>query len=231
MNHNYYVYVILDPRDSQPFYVGKGEGQRMMRHEVAARGNYKEAHMPHHDRIREILSLGMQPMYEKVMFNVDEITALTKEEALIAQYGRQWNGTGILLNKSPGGYNSGRTEKPVCQYDLQGNFLAEFKSVKIASEQTGANASYISACCKNVRKSAGSFQWTYAGAEAPTEYSKAKFNPVTQFDLEGNVIQKYKSLTDAQEATGIELHCISEACRGKSQTAGGFKWAYSSNVP
>lgn len=33
----YYVYCLIDPRDGQPFYVGKGYKQRMYRHEGEVR--------------------------------------------------------------------------------------------------------------------------------------------------------------------------------------------------
>lgn len=230
MAEKFYVYVITDPRDSQPFYVGKGCGDRMMNHEWATRRNSSDSYLPHHDRIRELIALGLTPEYSQPFVNQSEQDALIREKVLIEFYGRQNIGTGILLNQSEGGKNSGTSPKAVVQYDLDGNFIADFPSAKDAGEATTANGSYIVQCCKGKRRSSGGYLWSYKGEPAPV-FTKAKFNPVTQFDLEGNVIQKYKSLTDAQNATGIERHNISEACRGKSQTAGGFKWAYSSKVP
>lgn len=225
VSYKFYVYVITDPRDSQPFYVGKGEGHRMAAHETAAKGNHKHATLPHHDRIREILASGLRPQYEKVMFNVDEPTALAKERALIEFYGRQWNGTGILLNKSTGGTNSGITEKPVWQYDLAGNFIAEHQSAKAASKHTTGNQSYITQCCKGRRKSSGGYQWTYKDAPAPT-FTKEYYTAVVQYDLDMNCLAAFKSLTEAQETTGVPLRNISTCCRGKSKTAGGYIWKY-----
>lgn len=48
---NYYVYVLLDSRDDQVFYVGKGTGERACQHEIEAKGDYTNAKI---EKIREI---------------------------------------------------------------------------------------------------------------------------------------------------------------------------------
>ncbi len=48
--------------------------------------------------------------------------------------------------------------------------------------------------------------------------------PVCQMDLEGNEINVYESLTEAERQTGINHRNISLVCQGKRKTAGGFKW-------
>lgn len=47
---------------------------------------------------------------------------------------------------------------------------------------------------------------------------------VEQYDLQGNFIASYTSYKDAQLATGIWYNHISEVCRGKRLTAGGYTW-------
>lgn len=47
-----------------------------------------------------------------------------------------------------------------------------------------------------------------------------------QFSLDGNKVNEFISLTEAQLQTGVELHNISECCRGNSKTAGGYIWEY-----
>lgn len=39
-------------------------------------------------------------------------------------------------------------------------------------------------------------------------------------------ITEYNSLTEASEDTKIKMSCISDCCRGKQKTAGGFIWKY-----
>lgn len=221
----YYTYLLIDPRTNQPFYVGKGKGKRMLHHEAAVRNNSTEAKQPHHDRIREILRQGLTVVYDKVLIGVDEKAALERERILVEQYGRVNKGTGCLLNVSPGGKNSGIHERAVVQYTLDGSFVDEFDSALEAAEATPGNRAYITQCCKGKRVSSGGFLWAYKDAPIPV-YTKKYYKQVEQRTLDGQLVAVHQSLTHAQQATGIELHCISEACRGKSKTAGGFVWQY-----
>lgn len=49
---------------------------------------------------------------------------------------------------------------------------------------------------------------------------------VYQFDLQGNYITYYKSLHDADRATGISYKKIHANCSGRSACAGGYFWSY-----
>jgi hypothetical protein len=204
----------------------------MMIHEREAVGNYKSTSKPHHDRIREIVGAGLKIVYDKLLINATENQALEKERILIEQYGRLWNDTGILLNKSPGGYNGGKTEKPVFQYDLDGNFIAEFPSSKVASEQIqGANRSYICQCCKKVRKSAGGFQWIYKNDNPPIKFTTLSYRKVDQYTLTGQFITTFDSLTKAAKSVGVDVRTISNSCTGNTQTSAGYIWCYNGEQP
>lgn len=48
--------------------------------------------------------------------------------------------------------------------------------------------------------------------------------PVVQMDLDGNVIREWDSQLDAKKELGI-TH-ITDVCKGRSKTAGGFRWKY-----
>lgn len=49
--------------------------------------------------------------------------------------------------------------KSVSQYDLDGNFISSYKTIKEASEITGANN--ISAVCRGMLKNSGGYIWKY----------------------------------------------------------------------
>lgn len=226
MERCYYVYIITDPETSQPFYIGKGRDDRMMYHERAALGNWCDSDKPHHDKIREMYQRGKRPSYCKFLDNVTETVALNKERELIEMYGRVNNGTGILLNLSAGGSNSGSHEKSVSQYTMDSRFIATHSSVKRASEQvTGANRSYITQCCKKKRKSAGGFLWVYEGDDVPT-YTHEYHRSVCQYSPLGKLLHTYKCLTDAARAVGVDVRTISKACAGMSKSSAGFFWRY-----
>lgn len=50
---------------------------------------------------------------------------------------------------------------PVCQYDLQGNFIREWESAKQAGTELKIDASDICSCRRGKRKSVGGFVWKY----------------------------------------------------------------------
>lgn len=52
--------------------------------------------------------------------------------------------------------------KPVLQYDLNDNFIKEWKSGKEVERQLGFNRSHICNCLKGRKKSAYGFKWEYA---------------------------------------------------------------------
>lgn len=227
MQNLYYVYFLLDPRTSQPFYVGKGNGTRIMYHEVAVRGNYKTANLPHHDRIRELIALGLAPIPLKTLVDVEESVALKAEMDLINFYGRVHNNSGILLNRSAGSLlGSGTSPKPVDQFDLNGVLVNSWESAKQASENIpAANASYISQVCQGKQISAGGFLWAYKG-NSPRPYVKGRQRAVEQFTKDGVSLQVFPTQHQAQLATGISSKEIGSCCRRPGSSAGGFKWSY-----
>ncbi len=54
------VYMLVDPRDARPFYVGKGRGVRMLAHGLEARNDVVEDDGTKVARIREIRSAGLE---------------------------------------------------------------------------------------------------------------------------------------------------------------------------
>lgn len=59
--------------------------------------------------------------------------------------------------------NIGKNNKPVDQYDLNGNFIKKYDSAKIASIELKIHASLISKVCKNKGyKKTGGFIWKYS---------------------------------------------------------------------
>ena len=58
-------------------------------------------------------------------------------------------------------FKSFNQSKPVLQYDLNNNFIKEWKSAKEASEHLYIQQNSISLCCRNKRKKAGNFNWKF----------------------------------------------------------------------
>jgi group I intron endonuclease len=99
----FYVYHLIDPQTNNPFYIGKGYGDRMYYHEnkVVAGKQLRNRHLYH--KIKKILGSGCTILYKKVLENVAEKDALNEETNQIKKYGRADLGTGILCNMTNGG--------------------------------------------------------------------------------------------------------------------------------
>lgn len=70
---------------------------------------------------------------------------------------------------------------------------------------------------------------TYGNAKKKTQDRFAETGwsrEVWQLDLKGNLVAKYRSISDARRITGISKASICWCCKGKRNHAGGFIWKY-----
>lgn len=99
----FYVYILRDPRpgkDMQPFYVGKGKGERARDHLRVADDHYN----PFMGRmISKMRKVGLEPLIEIVQHVDVETDAFRLEIELIAKYGRRDLKAGPLCNLTDGG--------------------------------------------------------------------------------------------------------------------------------
>lgn len=58
--------------------------------------------------------------------------------------------------------NHPKRSKPVSQYDLEGNIVKKYPSIKEAARQTGFPDTHIGGCCLGKHKTAYGFIWRYA---------------------------------------------------------------------
>jgi hypothetical protein len=101
----YYVYLYIDPFNKTPFYVGKGCNNRSKHHLNVAKSNNwgQDPNKLKINKIRKIISKGIDPIIEIKEMNLSESEAFEREKFYISKYGRIDIGTGILTNLSDGG--------------------------------------------------------------------------------------------------------------------------------
>ena len=141
-------------------------------------------------------------------------------------------------NMTPGGTGGCLEEKkkPVYQYDLEGNFLKEYESASEAGRQAGLDCSSISKACRKKKGCSGNFQWRYK-EDMPNKDNITKYIceydhnsiKVKQFDLDGNFIAIYNSISEAARALGIKkssVSSINKVCKGKVNSAYNYQWRY-----
>lgn len=120
------------------------------------------------------------------------------------------------------------------QYDTEGTFVKEFRSIDEAVEQTGINRVNIQRACSGFRNTAGGYQWRKDYAKnlnkniepvSKTKNSGGK-RAINQYDMNEKFIRAYESIAEASKENEINSKSIRDAANGKQRHAAGFIWKY-----
>jgi hypothetical protein len=94
----YYVYELIDPRNNQIFYIGKGYNNRMYYHFNTVKYN-KKLHNKHlYNKLIQLITENLQPIYKKIFETYNEGDAYDFERQRISEIGLE-----NLCNVIPGG--------------------------------------------------------------------------------------------------------------------------------
>lgn len=122
-----------------------------------------------------------------------------------------------------------RIGRPVVQYDLHGNRIAEYKSAYDAYLLTGINNGGINNCVTKRIKQTGGFMWRYL-EDAPDKLEPyIQKHACCQYDLDGNLIKIWDDVKEADKYFyPKKKRCtIEKCCDGIGyKTAYGFQWKY-----
>jgi hypothetical protein len=120
--------------------------------------------------------------------------------------------------------------KAIVKFDLDGNRLKEYPSIKEAANAHNTNSLNISRACRHELDNFGGFIWTFKEEDdfilINTIYRPSNSKEVVKFDLNGNKIEEYYSAKEAAESNGTTISRITDACNGKSKSSGEFIWRY-----
>lgn len=231
----YYVYALIDPRNNQPFYIGKGKDDRVVRHyynwsSIDKSNPYKAR------KIKKLKELGYTPTYKIIFESSEEQLAFEKEKQLIAKWGRfGYEQNGILTNVNPGGEGNTGGQRPVKQYNLFGEYIQTFSSCLGAIKSLGGNnSSSIVECCQKKGRSAYGYFWSYANNKLDLEWCfGGKKKPVYQWDLEGNFVNRFINAYQAgyqfnqKSNPGAAIRKFAE----KSSRFKGYYWTLTNTPP
>lgn len=115
----------------------------------------------------------------------------------------------------------------VYQFDLNGNFIAEYGSCGEAGRETGLRAASVARAARGKRKQYAGFYWNdkkeflYNGVRN----QKFKQGAILKCDMDGNVIKRYERSLDLK-ADGYNQISVNRVCRGERNTYKGYKWMH-----
>ena len=126
-----------------------------------------------------------------------------------------------------------RTRNSVLRFDLEGNYIDEYRNASVAAQAINGNTENIRSCCdkkKGYKTSNGSI-WIYKedylknGLDL-SQYKNMKgiacSKEVIQYDKEGNYIATFESAHDVERKIGIGFKLVSAVCTGTKRVAYGF---------
>lgn len=115
--------------------------------------------------------------------------------------------------------------KEVCQYNMLGDFIHEYRSITEAAIMTDGNPKAISACCMHHLKTSGGFVWEYKGTKPRIIYNKKECSyKIDQYYPNGIFIKTFENSIIAGKETGISVEKIRSVCNGDNKTAKGYVW-------
>lgn len=141
------------------------------------------------------------------------------------------------LDSIENGYNDFVLFGGVDVYDMDGNFLKTYPSVRIAMNDLGLADKPTSNPTKVINgqgRSAYGFVWRKKGAAFEIKQKKdlngskrgGIAKPVYQYNQEHELINRYNSANAAAKALGVSQSAICQCCLGKIKTIKGFILSY-----
>lgn len=217
-----YIYILIDPRDNEVRYVGKTtQPLKRLKSHIYECKNEKIKHR-RAKWIRKLIKENFIPVIKFV-----KICPLNDFEKYETEYIKLYQSDKLTNSDETGSGNSFRIKEVldrqsktsgriVYQYDINGNFIKEFRSARFAADCLSLSHSNISRCCNGLSKHAGGFIFRYEKSDNIETVSNpnAVKKSVIEVDQFGNLINEWSSIMDCSRDTGIDNGNISRVCNG-----------------
>jgi len=205
---------------------------------------------------RAIKKYGWNNFSHEILFsNLTENEAKNKEIDLIKKYKSnctKWQNPTYGYNSTDGGdsrthnlktsnetkfklsnstYSLKKKRKIDC-FDLNGNFLITYDSLKDAALDNDIATTNISKCCRMRIKSLNGKMYRYHEdtlGNNITHYKLARRKTskyVSQYDLNGNFLRTFDTLSEIEQLYGWDAANIADCCNGRYSTSHGFVWRF-----
>lgn len=163
--------------------------------------------------------------YGPAAFKFEQIDTASSNDELASKeirYISEYGALGNIYNCDKGG----GIKKTVYKYNLDGSLNATFEDLTTASETISVRKQDISRACWSVNHTLGGYLWSYDKMETFAAENDIRKKEVVQSFLDGNLVAKYISASEASRETGVSKTCITRCCRGEREQTGGFLWEY-----
>jgi hypothetical protein len=122
----------------------------------------------------------------------------------------------------------------VLQYDLNMNFIKEWRSGIDAANELNINYKSLNLVLRGKTKSSGGFFWKYKDIVIEKkDHDKVRGEkmkiPVIQLTKDGIFVREWNSAIDASAELNIDKTSIAKCCNDKRPSAGGYVWKYNSS--
>lgn len=222
----FYVYALYEIDSLNPFYIGKGKGDRLRSH-FEAKQLAKQT--PFYKKLRSMLLANRIPIMKILFKNLTEQEAFDYEIILIALYGRRDLGTGCLFNMTNGGEGlSGHVHST----DSRAKMSASHKGVSLSPEHArniglghkGTSRSFDSIYRSAIKRIGSKHS---IGAKAKMKRSALRrAHPIESYNLlTGEIVKQYESIVAAHQ-DGFDRKTISGTLEGKRHSCGGLGWRH-----
>ena len=220
----FYFYVLIDPRDNLPKYIGRTVfPQNRLRNHIWSslkfNRNKKERW------IVALLRANKKPIMSILVsgkMSLQEAVELEKRLTLL--FDKSYN----LKNGTDNAVGAILTGTPVFQYTMEGVFIKEYPNANQAEIETGVRDCNIGRACKNSSgRHAGRYRWSYTKYEnLPNNYYRSFYTKEILQLKDDVVIKQWSSAREASKVLGIPWKHISAVCNGRQKTTGKFSWKF-----
>ncbi len=160
-----------------------------------------------------------------------ELTNIDERETYYIEYFNTVQPNGYNIQKGGKVEYSKRKKRitPIIKYNLQGEFVQYFESIKDAAAEANTTYQAIEQVLSRKRRQHKNAIYRYIGESAPEPLKAIQTHGklVGQYSIDEKFINSYSSANEAARAIGKNSNAgrnIRLVCQGKRQKAYGFKW-------